>query len=1042
MNEGLEGLQDEGIRWVEANRSKRFSGVKKLLTDLYPDSAHFIYELLQNAEDARDKAKSGSRGASVVRFTLNKDSLEFEHDGESLFNLSDVESITGIGDSNKLGDPTSIGKFGVGFKAVFAYTNTPEIHSGEYHFRIRDLVVPEEINWCQMGERETLFRFPFNNAKKPATQAVSEISHGLKALGDNTLLFLSHIRKIEYLLPDGSLGSLERFDHKDGRVEIRACQPGEAATVSHWLRFDKNVNVTDEVDKPKTCRVAIAYNLVEEEDKKSRVTWKIVPLDQGQVSIYFPAEKETSKLRFHLHAPFASTVARDSVRDCEANKALRDHLAQLMAESLAAIRDQGLLTTGFLAVLPNPGDSLSPFYEPIRQTIAGEFKRNPLVPIRAGGHAAVAELVRCPAKFVGLSDDDISLIAGRPLRVAANPPLNNQREDQFLTSLGICDWGWKELGLALSSEGQRAAIEEWIGKKDDDSLSRWYGLLHDLKSRGIALSVGSVRIVRVRPASGAAMCRPKEVFFPLDTTTARRDDVNFVEPVFCSGESRAFLESIGVRLYDEKATIGQILEKYGPLGEPAAEHVDHIRMFISFWKKNPFEVRMFHGRSFLLGKTPEGGFRLVRPVSLYLDNPYQETLLSAYYDRLPKGQSFQLPLASRYTDEGISIEELVSFAKAVGVLTAFDVQRIGDLWNNPARASLMSGGKKKLNNDSYKRVESDFDIREFEILLSSPDLLASRLIWKTMSESVEKQHFLATYKRNNISEEMRADSRLIHRLRVASWVPQKDGRFVKPAEARSSELPAGFSFDPGQEWLKAIGFGDEEKKHSEEYRARDRMARDMGLASVDELTKYLDAIKESGLTPEQNLVAGAQRKQISQPEESVKDPQKRRRGVKEDGDSAPPKESVIRERSIQPGVPEVTATAKAYLRVKYMNSEGQLVCQCCHEEMPFKLRSGDHYFEAVQCVRDQDAHYHQNRLALCPNCAAMYQNARETDDAEIRRRIVAHGADDQAPAVDIPVRLAGRDQTLRFVGTHWFDLKTVFAEHQVVGALDSGTCHG
>jgi hypothetical protein len=37
----------------------------------------------------------------------------------------------------------SIGKFGVGFKSVFAYTQNPEIHSGEYHFRIHDLVVPE-----------------------------------------------------------------------------------------------------------------------------------------------------------------------------------------------------------------------------------------------------------------------------------------------------------------------------------------------------------------------------------------------------------------------------------------------------------------------------------------------------------------------------------------------------------------------------------------------------------------------------------------------------------------------------------------------------------------------------------------------------------------------------------------------------------------------------------------------------------------------------------------------------------------------------------
>jgi hypothetical protein len=95
--------------------------------------------------------------------------------------------------------------------------------------------------------------------------------------------------------------------------------------------------------------------------------------------------------------------------------------------------------------------------------------------------------------------------------------------------------------------------------------------------------------------------------------------------------------------------------------------------------------------------------------------------------------------------------------------------------------------------------------------------------------------------------------------------------------------------------------------------------------------------------------------------------------------------------------------------------------------MPFKLRSGDHYFEAVQCVRNQDTHDFQNRLALCPTCAAMYQYVRETDDTEMRCRIVEHAADDKAPSVDIPVHLVGREYTLRFVGTHWFDLKTVLS---------------
>ena len=169
----LEELQQIRLKWVNANRENQFEvGIKRLLTDLYPDDAHFIYEVLQNAEDA---------GASKVKFTLNSDSVEFEHNSGRLFSMEDVKSITSIGDSNKKDDPTSIGKFGIGFKAVFAYTSTPIVESGEYHFRMRDLVVPdmEDLPPRVTSKTGTRFIFPFDNPEKPADKAHSEIEKNI-----------------------------------------------------------------------------------------------------------------------------------------------------------------------------------------------------------------------------------------------------------------------------------------------------------------------------------------------------------------------------------------------------------------------------------------------------------------------------------------------------------------------------------------------------------------------------------------------------------------------------------------------------------------------------------------------------------------------------------------------------------------------------------------------------------------------------------------------------------------------------------------------
>jgi hypothetical protein len=45
-----------------------------IFEDFYPDRAHFVYELLQNAEDA---------GATEVTFTLMSDRLVCDHNGRA-----------------------------------------------------------------------------------------------------------------------------------------------------------------------------------------------------------------------------------------------------------------------------------------------------------------------------------------------------------------------------------------------------------------------------------------------------------------------------------------------------------------------------------------------------------------------------------------------------------------------------------------------------------------------------------------------------------------------------------------------------------------------------------------------------------------------------------------------------------------------------------------------------------------------------------------------------------------------------------------------
>ena len=59
---------------------RAFRGVRPNVVDKYAETAHFVYELLQNADDAN---------ASEVTIILKEDSLLFKHNGTKHFDITD-----------------------------------------------------------------------------------------------------------------------------------------------------------------------------------------------------------------------------------------------------------------------------------------------------------------------------------------------------------------------------------------------------------------------------------------------------------------------------------------------------------------------------------------------------------------------------------------------------------------------------------------------------------------------------------------------------------------------------------------------------------------------------------------------------------------------------------------------------------------------------------------------------------------------------------------------------------------------------------------
>ena len=111
-----------------------------------------------------------------------------------------------------------------------------------------------------------------------------------------------------------------------------------------------------------------------------------------------------------------------------------------------------------------------------------------------------------------------------------------------------------------------------------------------------------------------------------------------------------------------------------------------------------------------------------------------------------------------------------------------------------------------------------------------------------------------------------------------------------------------------------------------------------------------------------------------------------------------------------------------WLRNQYTNDHGQMVCQICNNEMPFKKRNEDYYFEAVEIISDSRIEFEELYLALCPVCAAKYkifikQERGETE--KVKRRIV------ESEFCEVPINLDKGDERIRFVEVHFNDLKQI-----------------
>jgi hypothetical protein len=1084
----FENLRQKRLRYVESARENNFEeGLKSLLSELYPDNAHFIYELLQNAEDAL---------ATTVEFTLEADRLTVSHDGTRPFSIDDIESITGIGQSTKKDDPTQIGKFGVGFKAVFAYTTRPEIRSGAHSFAIEDLFVPTAIDRTAPPTRTT-FTFPFDREDKPAETARSEVERGLRDLDEKTLLFLNHIRTITYELNDGAVGIIERTP-VDSRVIAIKRSEGDDFVESHWLRLTGNASV----DGPSASALTVAAAFKVESADPPRTTKakqpkgrdaaprrSIVAVDDGDVSIYFPAVKESSGLRFHIHAPFASTVARDSVRDDPSNVRLVGDIARLIAEALPGMCTDGLIDESFLAALPNNDDQIGHPYDQIRTAITEAFNDLEITPVwgKGAGFAAGRTLVASPSEFRNwLNPADLpTLLDFAGIAHGVTPRWIRHHDGpagKFLAGLDTIEFGWKELSEALSAAANADEIladaDEvyddddkvtpntwfaWLAAKTDDSLLSLYQLIGSgVRQSELHYSfIGGLRdvpIVRLRKRGDVSHVRGCDTFLPFGRSDKAQSRVPTDLAYFDDDEDAtrsdnltAFYRAVGTKRWDESARAEQRLEAYRdrnravPDGDELTQHLADVQAFVRYGAKLGVYARWkLADLPMFLAEQSRGGQRWVTARETFVDLPFKDTGLSALYPRVPKfwtggsrvGQyaydSEPYALAGIY----LEVEGVVDFVASLGAKTGIEITT-AHVWKNVGFSRDWRSNKR----ETPQGQKSDWTIDRLDEIIETGDHDLLRALWNTVVVAPAAKA-VAVYQANASAQPHYMVSQLARTLVSTPWVLNRDGDLKRPREVSVEELPDDWPAPQQTSLAYKLEFSaDAIRRRADTVRwlqkqeAATAFLREEGLDedSID----FLRRVKEAGLGLRDLEAVLREHEAKSQfPDGPSEDPGRRAAVAALDAASAPEYNTSIRERSVVDGQAQASAESKAYLRAQYTTPAGEMHCQACRKPLPFKMKDGSWYFEAVKLVGGRKQVHIANAIALCPLCAALYKYACVTKNEAILDELDSTTIDAGQGTVEIPVVLDGKRIKLGFTGKHAIDIKTALA---VAGDERSGS---
>jgi len=1034
-------IREDNIR----RRGEEFDDIGHFISEmLYSDKTHFLFELIQNVEDALERRdrNGGEIENNELVFRLYNDRLEVSHFGIP-FNEEDVRGISDVVAGTKADDIKQIGKFGIGFKSVYAYTASPEIHSGDEHFVISRYIRPEEKEAIDLQKGETIIILPFDHQQTSSEEAFEQIHNRLSNLSVRTLLFLKKVEKIRWEVNGKEKGIYQRLTERLSgedfhRATLLSRENGNLFE-EHWLVFSRSI---DNPDGKTSSLVEIAYITRGPSQKPI-----IMNLASSPLFAYFPTSLETN-LNFLVQGHFNTTPGRDNIRiDDDWNKKLIQEAAALVVESLQELKNHKLLDVNTLQAMPIERDDFPPdgLFRPIFFRVLDAFQEEPLLPAADGSY---------------VKSDQAKIARGQPLR-------------DLLGVEEVCDlyrgkeYRWLDPEITLdrtpllrrylmedlfvdevdSLRFARKLDRQFLQKRSDEWMIEFYAFLSDQRALWLGSDFSSKDgVLRQKPI---IRLENGEHIAPFDESgeiqvylrPEGETEFNIVSRrISDDDQAREFLLNLGIKepdLVDE--VILNILPKYKHVNLSLItqdENLSDVNTILKAFRtvskdkrdkliQHMQDARLIYAEN---QKTHKKDYCSIDQV-YFLDDDLKE-----YFS----GNKLAWELDYRYLAQKTALLEL-------GVKDRVEIK-----FKKPAAdGSVLLSNSRGQHTRGVHRFDPNTEIEGLEHALENPSVSKAKYIWNELLQDVPHliQGTIERCSRQTFDRDVdrtpkisKAGSLLLKR----SWLPNKDGKFRKPSELSPEDLPPGFRDNPTLAsklnmklmdfTAAAVDLGVKEELLNLFVTAYqdnpDALEQFLKQRRDDKFLDYEEFSYAEGLETAFSKTGSATVRNSDVHNPSIPDPNRRRRRTQEE---------IERDQSQEPArfkrftrVPsriweKKDGSVRLFLKEQYGGK-----CQICGSTFP--KRNGDPYFEGLYLIphtRKAWVDRPGNVLCLCPTCSAKFQHGAVEADSikdQIREiKILREGG--QSDPV-LKVFLCGSAVQIKYSDRHILDLQEILKSEQ------------